>query len=243
MKKTSLVGMVLVVGLILSSASSALGKEVEDSTSGSFQTVNVKVDGACNNEVCGEGYKINGTSYVPIRLVMENMGATVEWDDETQTVSVIKEEAQLISENQTDNKKFEILNLNMERELDLLLNLNQQISLAYDYYKTLNDKQWINQIENVKITELKNNIQMLNMQVIDYQKSNDDDNKNVNDILEIIKSIKDIGDHYEIAIKTLQNYTVNNNDSDYRNFILYRKFALEIHEKALKQLTEYRVSK
>src|SRR5690554_1895607 len=85
MKKVWMLCLILMVMLsgnqILGNSTSM--KDIE------YPKVNVEIKNACDHKSCGEGYNIAGTTYVPLRLVMETMGATVEWDSAAKVVSII----------------------------------------------------------------------------------------------------------------------------------------------------------
>src|SRR5690554_5013746 len=82
--------MLVLVGVIIISGNQVWGQADANVDALQFPIVGVKVKDACNDELCGEGYNIHGTTYVPIRVVLESMGATVHWNNDPQTVEVVK---------------------------------------------------------------------------------------------------------------------------------------------------------
>lgn len=214
--------------------------------------IRLKVSGACNEEICGEGYKIDGTSYVPIRLVMESLGAEVNWDDQTQTVSVVKanqsREDQLtddqLKEDETKavyKKETEVLYLKIEKEIKQHEILAQYITLSQELSKQMNNTQWID-ITEAKLRERQVAYKEIAKKIEEYQLIHSKENTDIFTVIDFLKSLKDVNDLEGRAILAIRNYLKDKNDEQYKSFLLERKYTLDIIEKMSAQMFDMKIT-
>ena len=85
MKK--IISLLLVVGLVLSSATLTFANENEISVYVEGQKVSFDVP----------PQTINDRTMVPLRAIFEAMGAEIEWDGDTQTVAAVKDETVVVA--------------------------------------------------------------------------------------------------------------------------------------------------
>jgi len=200
-----------------------------------YPKVGIKVKGACNEQDCGTGYKIAGTTYVPIRLVLEAMGATVEWNNEEQSVQVIQSSATVSDEDLSSKdiyqSKLSVIYSEVKKHLDRLLLLDHQITIAKELYESNNEIQWINQVKG-KITERENEIVKLTDIIIQHQRIYSVE-KESTELTVVVKHLKEIIDYYEFSIEAFVKYNSSKQDNDYKNYLLHRKLAIDMIEQVL----------
>lgn len=126
----------------------------------SFPLVDIFVEGACEGQSCGKGMVMNGTTYVPIRLVSESLGAAVVWNQQEQTVTVLNREKEAKGNNEdpqtVDPYHLEVLHL-ME-EIQYALEMNQvyleQLSVAKELFDETGKKDMVSPLQQDKIKRL-----------------------------------------------------------------------------------------
>lgn len=240
MKKTILIfGIILLV--ITASPIHGLGPaDVE------YPTIQVKVHNACNDEVCGHGYNINGTSYVPIRLVAESMGAEVGWDDATKTVFIKKEEPEKKAEDNPDEEVYRKdtarLFIAIEKEMEFLRSYERQIAIAYEIYTTTNDSSWVTALSSGKRKERETGNDELTKLIDEYYQAYKDTNPSMIEISNLKSQINESYQQYNLSIDFLNNYIKNGKNEDLKNHLLYRKFAQDTYEKIIEQFAELKIA-
>lgn len=221
---------ILLATILMTSAS--FGIEIShNSNETDLPMIHIKVKDACNNDVCGHGYKINGVSYIPVRMVMESMGAEVLWDQKTQTVQVIKKEnnAELIQTQIPVNETRNLLK-EADKQIELLKLIDEQLQLAYDIYKETNDTQWI-LMNQTLIAERKKSINELSEKLMKHVEDYGNQVEQIELFFDLSDNLKNLITQYEFAGKSLENYAVRGQNEEYKNYLLYRRFALDLYEK------------
>jgi len=203
-----------------------------------YPVVKVKVNDACSDEACGEGYNVDGTTYVPLRLVLETMGATVIWNQEERSVQIVNEveaaEKNLLREEYL--KEATIIYSDIEKEISGTLLLERQIEIAIELYDQTKEMQWIEQISKGKLIERKKAISDLAKRAILHQEKYEQNNTNVANLTIVIQHCEEILNYLGIAVQSFEKYIESNDSNDYKMYLLHRKLALDTIELAIEQL-------
>jgi len=205
-------------------------------------TVSVKVKNACGDRECGVGYKIDGITYVPVRIVLENMGAEVVWNQDEQSVQIISKSRMIEtnSEERTDKELYIALLDSIKHEVDMLMLLNKQLSNGIELYNISSETQWIKQISNGKLIERKNAVATLSGEIIDIQGNYE---SNAEESLRLIRHSKELNEivaYYEFSLNSFLAFMESNKNEDYKNYLIYEKLALDIIENLIEDLNLYR---
>jgi len=233
-KSVLAMAILIVVSIFVSTIVYAQSTERTKDIEAPYPKVKVKVENACYNEVCGEGYLINNISYVPLRVILESMGAQVEWDSKTQTVTIVRpneektKENEIIDEYVTDTFRFLE---KIENELMDLGRLEQQFQLMIELYVEFNDKTRNDVLSKEKIWIHQATMNEIRNQFMEYQNKYKDRSENHIRIVKITDEINNIINNYKLAAETFQNYMNTKNKEDYKRVLLYRAYALDIIEK------------
>ncbi len=204
-----------------------------------YPKINVKVEGACGEGICGEGYKINNTSYVPIRVVLESMGATVKWDEKSQTATVIRAQEPAEKKKEVDQayiSETTQLYEDFKVELELLTLLDQQFNLAYETYDKFNDTMRYDMISKGKIREHQKTVEEFTKRLTEYQGSYGNQNPDILKVMNVSSQINNIVTHYQLASDAFGKYISSKDMQQLKNFLMYRGFALDEVESAIADL-------
>ncbi|OUM93145.1 stalk domain-containing protein [Parageobacillus thermoglucosidasius] len=198
-----------------------------------YPTVHVKVKGACGDDVCGHGYNINGISYVPVRMVMESLGAEVVWDHQTQTIQIIKKS----DSEESDaagifREKTEELLREADKQTELLKLLDEQLQIALEIYQETGDVQWIAANQSL-VAERKKTVDQLAEKILKHVEQYQDQVNDIKPFFELADNLKKLINQYEFAEKALENYSMKGQAAEFRNYLLYRRYALVLFEKDL----------
>lgn len=188
-------------------------------------TVRIKVvDGGCEDEICGEGYNVSGTTYVPIRIVMEAMGADVKWDGTNNTVVIKKGQ----EEDPKHTMELENLYNQYKDEMNMLLIVERQLNLAHEAYEELNETDWIQQLRKGILIERKQAISVLTEKVIQFQKEHEGKDQQIEALTALTNNLNTIISYFELSAQSLERYAQSNQKGDYKNYILHRKLAVDL---------------
>jgi Copper amine oxidase N-terminal domain. len=199
---------------------------------------NIKVEGSCNGQICGKGYNIDGTVYVPIRLVSEAMGASVAWDDANKTVLISGNREKKDNGRSLQEKDTMVITERIKDELYQLGLLEQQLSVIGDSVKELNDAQWIRQFSAEGLTERKNSALELSEAIAEFQGKHRGAETTAFQLTSVMKKMNDIVTYLELSSKSLEQFNLTSKNDDYRIYLLYRKLALDILMKATDEIRE-----
>jgi len=228
----------LIVLMLLSIAVIAPTETQAKPDSEQYPIVNVKVKGACNDQSCGEGFNINGTTYVPIRLVLETMGATVQWNQSEQSVQIMRStvNTSLVNPDQEYLSDSMLLYEDLDELIDRLLLLDRQIDIAVELYDQTKELQWWNQISKGKLPERKKTVAAQAEETIKYQKKYELQHSDVDSLTELIHHLEEIMSYMGLAAQSYEQYITTNNANDYKSYLVYRKLGLDSIELTKEQL-------
>ena len=207
-----------------------------------FPIITVKAKNICPNDVCGEGYKIDGVSYVPIRIVTESMGATVGWDPDTQTVELAMNAPVAEKKNELEDmykRDTKILLLELERELELIELLVQQMEAAYEMYEAKSDAQWLLSLSKGKIIERKMASAKLMDKVLEHRKVNS--GSKAIDLSILANHVIELTVKYESSLSSLESYVTRGQTADFDNYLRFKRLGLDHTEKAINELADKKI--
>jgi len=194
-------------------------------------TVAISIEQACTN--CAAGYNVNGTTYVPLRFVLEQMGAKVNWDQANKAVVIVtNKEEDKESANQAKHDMEQLLldlHQRIHHEAEFYFMMDSQISVAAEMYKEFNETYWIAQLKQVSIAERKEALKKLNEAIAEIQKI-PNPAVDLGKLTVYSQKLNEILANQEFAVASLDNYTKSNRTEDYKNYLLHRKFALDLIE-------------
>jgi hypothetical protein len=240
--KIAFIGLIGVMG---SSVVYAQGTSSQKQDEVPYPKVYVKVEGACEDAVCGDGYLINSTSYVPLRVIIESMGAEVKWDGQSQTATIVRSPG-TGSEEKTKADAYvsdtlQLLEM-MENELDNLSLMEYQFQLMAELYDEFNDIMRYEVISKDKIWKHQNAMNDISKQLLEYQGKYKDQSSNVLKIVNLSDEINSIINHYKLAADMFQNYMATKNKDEYKRMLLYRTYAMDKIETVNLDLNKLRES-
>lgn len=143
-----------------------------------------------------------GRIMVPVRFVSEGLGASVNWDGKTETITITMDSVpylkykiiELSNEIENKNKEIEDLKKKLTENVDLS-DLKKQLEEKETTIKDLNKKvEDLNKIieeKNKEIDLLKEKIKSLNQEIVDLNKIIDNKNKEIEE-LKKTKTSKDL---------------------------------------------------
>ncbi|GIQ70892.1 hypothetical protein DUZ99_13315 [Xylanibacillus composti] len=209
--------------------------------------VQVMLGENCDGNQCSEGYLLADTVYVPIRFVMESIGAQIDWDASNKIVHIESTtdqtnptpEPPASNTNPTNEDVWhdtKIIHLKSEAAVEQLINFNNLLAAAYELYEATGEVNWVQQVSTGKVKELKNEMNRLNQEILAYHEANADKHEHPLEYTQLAKKIVDAASYYEMSAQALQRYVGNNNNSDKKAYLLYRFFALEQMSDISKQL-------
>lgn len=233
MERKSLFILIL-LGLILSGSISIHAKSEQETLLG-YPSIKISIGDSCKH--CAEGFNVEGTTYVPLRFIMEALGSTVEWNKEDRSVVIIdhekrqeyNKESDSLSEKQEHQHKLREIHQLINEELSYFIIMDSQISIAMEMYREFGDTQWITQLKQGSLIERKNNIKHINERITNLQDELEN-NSEAGQLTILSKKLNDIITYHELSIVSLENYSKNNRSEDYKSYLLHRKFALDIIE-------------
>lgn len=234
---------VLLIGIscLTGSTASAEGQQQQAATGAPYPKVQVKIEGACDGGVCGEGYKINSTSYVPIRVVLESMGAKVEWDEKSQTATIIRPSESRSEKNEAYEAYVEdtlYLYEEIEKELENLTLLEYHFNLMHELYEEFNDKVRYEVISKDKLKNHQKAMENIEKKLQEYQEKYKNQNPDILELIKVTEEIDNIINLYQWAADTFEKYMTSNNVQFYKNSLLYRTYALDKIESVRNDLSE-----
>lgn len=219
-----------------------------------MSTVQVMIEEeVCIPESCTEGFLWKDSVYVPVRFVMESLGAQIGWNAMSKSVHIelettfpqtsVKEpdEETKRSSEVTDWINTEVVLLKAEAAVAQLTTFDGLLDLAYDMYDTAGDVNWIQQVSSGKAKELKNEMSKLNQEILDYHEHNAKVHEQPQRYMQLAKKLLDAASFYEMSSQALLRYVDNNSNSEKKTFLLYRFFALEQIDSITKDLLELQI--
>jgi hypothetical protein len=200
MKKIKLITLIFVFMFSLNVSASA---EQAVSYKG-YPVVNVMVN---NQRVASDvpGINVDNTTLVPLRVIAENLGVKVDWNASTSTAILTKTQVEPVT-NAMDLDRSKIYHV-LQREMNSMQNLVQQIQIAKDLYISDQSTSSILNIKQVKLVEKKKIYKDLNDQIIDFQQEYADQGTTIAALSEITKKYDELVTNYESAVDELDKYT------------------------------------
>jgi hypothetical protein len=205
MKKTVLTGffILLIVGFSVSASAQPL------SSYKGFPIVNIILN---NQSIQSDvpGINVDGTTLVPLRVVSENLGAKIVWDGSTSTAMISNKPVN--SEEDPILKQESKIYKSLQREINSMQNLIQQIQIAKDLYIEDQSTSSILNIKQGKLVEKENKYKELNNQSLDFQQKYAEQTAKVNGLADTVKQYNDLLVNYESAVNELDKYTQESTD-------------------------------
>lgn len=157
---------------------------------------------------------INGRTMVPIRFVAEALGANVQWDERTQTVSIVdttEDDMKLYSKIYGNYRDLEKLGINLQ-------NLSNCLTINAFAIISLNDDSGIDTTNNIADDHIDsyNNLLQPTQDLINEAGYKGFD---VSDMNTILNDYYEVIDYYKLAVNSLYEYSGSRSQSDYNKFI------------------------
>lgn len=253
MKKILLILMLLLV----ISSSTIWASETKDSLTtshplGMHPKVPIRINNECDVQHCTEGFNIEGTTYVPIRVVLETMGATLRWDEQSSSVwiqtnglkqtEVSKLDSIGEGKQKHDKQLFEQDTEKIIQRIQLAQNIlvlyDHQIELAKTYYDETNEGIRIQAINN-KLAETRKEHEKLLRIFIEYKDKYTEYASETERVLSMINWLNEILEEYQVAVQILQNYMDNHSEQYMKLYLIRRMNALDRIEKLERNIGNY----
>ncbi|GEM_PF-2628176 len=231
--------MVILISVPISEANEQL--EVNDGMTNSSNTVTVSVNNTCGEEGCPEGLNLGGTTYVPLRAVLETMGATVVWNENTRTVD-IRSKQQNESEQASDELNNDVSDADEEERVfeqdttkllldiqllkDQLYAFDQQMQLAKEFYTELGDTAQIRILEGLRYERIESYRNILD-QYLSYEKQYPENTTRTGEVYSSINVLKDVLDQYQLSVQSLDRYASDQDQEQLKLYLMSRKHAYD----------------
>lgn len=204
MKRTIFVGLIILTCLL-----SCIVYASEAGMFEGFKVINVNVNGA---EVKGDTPAIlfNERTMVPIRFVSEALGATVSWDDKTNTAIINSTQNSDIAKTEDELKAYSTILYHyqtLENFSELLDTYNSGLGIAADEIDDFNRTAFLDSsLKNAQVTVLDsyNVLKSDTEDLIAYAQSYNLDTSNMNTI---VNNYKTVIDKYFAATDNLKSYS------------------------------------
>jgi hypothetical protein len=223
----------LLMSLIASPLLAAQEKGSSESRLFKSNEVGIFIDESCTDAPCGHGYVVEGTTYVPIRLIMESLGASVKWDSATRTVHVAQNKTNNEKEPQTPDPLLTFLDT-LEFEIGQMLIVDQQLDAAKELYEELSDNSFLLDFTLNKITDKRKRFDGL----LKTHTELETDQLTKTHLMDRISAYKQIIDHLDNAAQAYDRYISFNRNIDFYSYSSNRKQALELMDSALRDIRE-----
>lgn len=218
-----------------------------------FPLVGITLNGKCNDD-CKEGYNINGTTYVPLRYIVETLGGTLEWDKETKEINITKTVFKPAGEsleieysdgnerNYGEDEEFmqemEDVEVMIEGIIQSLQIANQQYSLALEYYEETNDYSWIKNFSNGRMNSLKKEYDETNVLFNEFHGKYLRKFEVMDVVYDIIFTLQSAINDLKNSVDAYERYITDNQQQEYHVYAYNRKAVLDKLEEVNMHLVE-----
>lgn len=212
-----------------------------------YPTTDIYIQGECEGQACGYGYIINGTTFVPIRMVSESMGAIVAWNHEERTVSIrqVDNIASEQSEQLNNDEKTDAYDLERDgliSDIKLALELNRiyldQLGIAKELYDETGKIAMIQQLQHDKMPTLKKTNQTLAEEFAEFNDRYKNRNTENHQILKLIDHLAQLTSSLDTATMALDRYTNHSSHPEMEVYIYEKKNALDKVEIIIREVSQ-----
>lgn len=181
----------------------------------------------------------SGRTYVPVRFIAENLGMTVKWNETTNMVEIESVPAitppiiNPIPTSQGDIDKLKLYNRisNVYESLaelgEYIYSTSNELGLASDYIFKDNNPDYIKTV-NERIDQRGLSLANMIMEVAGIRDESIKYNINLKDMDTILNFYHESLEGYKVSSKSLYNYWLNRNSSDFDIFLNNR---MDAHDK------------
>lgn len=182
---------------------------------------------AVNSEV--PAIKLDGTTLVPLRVVAENLGATVAWNEETQTATITKGTLPLPTnpkENEKQASPYIEMLASIQKHAQELLLMHERMHILYELYQVApNYKRVKDDWEQIVSKEVPQKTADIITLLSSVEQLNNNEKAyttdEYSDIQAKIMTYKDGVNKYDLAADSFAKYQDKHETNDQRNMLLF----------------------